>query len=182
MLMQNDGPVIWYILHTITYNIEYKQATILEKNILLLCLKYFANIIPCNKCKKFYYYLYKNYNPINNIFYNKTIDWGISIHNTVNLKLNKPIKEKEYVDNIYKNKNIDNDKIINFLIKNLYSNRINILDTIKFITCFQYLYPDDKLKLKFIMINNKSSLLSKSNKFKYREELINKYREILIIK
>lgn len=179
--MQKEGPILWEILHTTSFYIEQKKPSIFEKKTISLFFRYFLDIIPCNKCKKYYYYLHLNYNPIYNINDNKIIDWSISIHNTVNVKLNKEIKKKEYVENIYKNKSINNILIINYLIRLFYNHKIDIFKLIRFVNCFQYIYPDNDFKEKFIYVNNYNNLLLNSYKFKHKSMLVSKYKELINI-
>ena len=51
MLMNKNGPILWYILHTLTYNFIDNE---LNRIYLYQTLKMFHHLIPCKKCKKFY--------------------------------------------------------------------------------------------------------------------------------
>ena len=109
------GPSTWLYLHTIAYNYP-SNPTIEDMN------KYkilFNNLIlPCKECQIEYNNLLKQYPIENNLLSNKHINnWLIDIHNKVNKRLNKPLKNyKDMVDFVTNGIQPKYD-IINIIIK-----------------------------------------------------------------
>lgn len=177
MLMLKNGPILWYILHTLTYNFINNN---LNQLYLYYTLEMFHILIPCKKCKRFYIKFFNNFNPHNDIKHNNSINWAISLHNTVNKKLNKPILTKTEIDRIYLNKEIDNEKILNYLIYSFNTARIDTSNLVMFITSYQMIYPCSKLKLNFIKKNFENNNLIKSRySFKYQQKLIEEYKNLI---
>lgn len=177
MLMETEGPKLWYILHSLAYN--YDNNNEYDKLYVYQFLRLFKNLIPCKKCKKFYINFIKKYDPYIYIKENNTIDWTISLHNTVNIKNSKTEMFKKDVDEIYLNKKIDNNIILNYLTYCFYSRRIDNNELIKFLYVYQNIYPSSEIRYKIIKINlNQNLLIDSLYSFKKLNKLIEEYKKL----
>ena len=175
--MESEGPKLWYILHSLVYNYDINNEY--HKLYVYQFLKLFKNLIPCNKCKKFYINFIKKYDPYIHIKENNLVNWSISLHNTVNSKKNKEQMNKIDIDKIYLNKKIDNNIILNYLADCFYSRRIDNNELVKFIYIYQNIYPFEELRYKIIKINIEENLLIESlYSFKKLNKLIEKYKNL----
>lgn len=95
------GPSTWLYLHTVT--LTYPDNPSYQDK--LKYINFFNNIIlPCEECEKDFKLLLKKHPIEHNVSSkNKLIHWLIKIHNIVNVKLNKPIRNYndmiEFVNN-----------------------------------------------------------------------------------
>ena len=123
------GPLIWNLLHTISYISPNNYTLELKKNYFYFFNYIIPTILPCPICKKHYLKQLRD-NPINNHLYSKDmlIKWVINIHNGVNLKNKKKIFLINDVNEIYENKiNINKIYKLIFYLKNrLQYGKINL--------------------------------------------------------
>jgi len=144
------GPPLWYLIHTITYNYS-KNPSEYEK---YTYYKFFFYCVPeliiCTICRKHYIKFLKNVNLKTHL--NRRCDlisYFVSLHNTVNKRLNKKIFSKDEVNVIYKNK-VDLDKILKYIESIYFYNNFKYL---KFIKILILILPNRKFSLKLINLN-----------------------------
>ena len=109
------GPLIWNLLHTISYVSPNYYDLQIKKNYFYFFYNIIPSILPCPICQRHYLKELRN-NPLHLHLNSKEelIKWIIHIHNLVNIKNKKKIFNREEVDEIYKNK-INIDKIYKLL-------------------------------------------------------------------
>jgi len=109
------GPLIWNLLHTISYVSPNYYDLQIKKNYFYFFNNIIPSILPCPICQRHYLKQLRN-NPLHLNLNSKEelIKWIINIHNLVNIKNKKKIFNREEVDEIYQNK-INIDKIYKLL-------------------------------------------------------------------
>ena len=142
------GSGLWTTLHSITLNYPElpTHKNIQEHRNFLHSL---GKILPCPGCVQEYNkYISKNPPALHDkeLF----VEWMIDLHNDINRRLNKKIRSKEYVLNLYKNKYSTNILSL-FSFNNNFYNPVNILVLliIIIIGLIFYLYKK-KLLFKYI--------------------------------
>ena len=114
------GPLIWNLLHTISYVSPNYYDLQIKKNYFYFFNNIIPSILPCPICQRHYLKQLRN-NPLHLNLNSKEelIKWIINIHNLVNIKNKKKIFNREEVDEIYQNKiNIDKIYKLLFYLKN----------------------------------------------------------------
>jgi hypothetical protein len=109
------GPGIWYIIHTLAFNAvnnSKKEAYIIMINSLCdnficdICKIHFKKFIDNYDLKKYWHI--KNHD--NDIGFFK---WSWELHNSVNIKINKPILKFDEAYKLYQNNTCQNCEISN---------------------------------------------------------------------
>jgi len=139
------GPGIWTTLHSIT--LTYPEAPthkdIQEHRNFLHSV---GKVLPCPGCRiEYNKWIARNPPALHSrdVF----VDWMIDLHNDINKRLNKKVRSKEYVINLYKN--MYSPSILSlFSLNNNWSNPVNIavLLILIIIGVIIYLYKTKKLK------------------------------------
>jgi hypothetical protein len=97
------GPDAWSLFHTMSFNypLDPKQC---DKDDYKSFFKTLTNILPCNICRKSYSFFYEKF-PIDEYLddRNGVVFWLFTLHNIVNLKLDKPTAELKDVVLKYEN-------------------------------------------------------------------------------
>ena len=137
------GPLLWFTLHTLSFNYPEKPNYV-EKQQHLLFFESLKSLLPCSICRNHYKdFLQKQ--PISPYLDNKNSlkRWVLDCHNNVNKLSSKKIWTLKELDNYYNNiyNNKENFKC-NFITKNKqnkkfqYNSISNILILILFIIIF----------------------------------------------
>lgn len=102
--MKNNkwGPVTWALMHTIACKINPKFF-LSYKNDLIKLIKIICSSLPCEYCASHATRLLNNYNYSIIKTHQDFKRWLWELHNIVNIKLNKPEKDKHIIDNYYNN-------------------------------------------------------------------------------
>jgi hypothetical protein len=117
------GPGLWTFIHTIAYAFP-EMATAKDREESTAFLYTLRNVIPCPGCQE-EYSKYISVNPPDLITKDRFIDWTIELHNDVNGRLNKKIRSREWVDNLYENK-YSASLMSLFSLNNNWNNPINL--------------------------------------------------------
>jgi hypothetical protein len=104
------GPVLWYIINSITFNYNIRPND-LDKEHYLLFFNSLKNIIPCNICQK-HYSDFLNSNPLEAYLESrdKLIEWVLKCHNNVNSLSNKKIFTIGEINDLSKTELYTNEK------------------------------------------------------------------------
>ena len=132
------GPGLWTTLHSIT--LAYPELptykNIQEHRNFIISL---GNVLPCPGCQiEYKKYISKNPPVLHNK--NAFIQWMIDLHNNVNTRLNKKIRNENYVLNLYKNKYSESILSL-FSFNNNWSHPVNLLVfliILCILSCFVY--------------------------------------------
>ena len=116
------GPHAWFFLHTITLNYPNNPTREdIENN--KKFIKYFGDIIPCDKCKKNFKIHLKELPLTDKVLKNKKsfINWMVEMHNKVNIINNKKkMSVSKFIKNYTQIYNSDNTNKGNSLFNNFY--------------------------------------------------------------
>lgn len=95
------GPHAWFLLHTISFSYP-DHPNQYEKNNMHRFIEGFSNVIPCIICRNHFIQNLKNY-PIEKHLHSRDalVNWMINIHNVVNKKLGKPIRDSKDIIHQY---------------------------------------------------------------------------------
>jgi hypothetical protein len=167
------GPTYWEFLHSISI-LYPTNPSILDKEMLLLLLKSFGDVIPCPICSNHYKENLKSF-PVNDKLNSKNefIKWVIDFHNIVNKMLGKKILSLEEglikVDLFEKNNIIHQiDNILKYAIHALPEKIIIQINKKKnfqnFVKSSMYLANLQKNKINF-NFNNRTTYQKTHKKF-----------------
>ena len=110
IITKNDwGPAIWMMIHFFAYNLKERNIPIYFKFIMSL-----TYLLPCEECKK---HMRNNLKTLPLIIdrnsNNQSIfDWSFRFHNAVNSQTGKRQIEKKSIENMYKDKIVQNYEYI----------------------------------------------------------------------
>lgn len=99
------GNHIWYFMHCLAEKIK-SEYFLEEKNNIIDIIKKISNNLPCPECSDHANTLLKKYNFKNINDKNQLKKFLYEFHNSINIKLNKPVFNYELLDETYKNSNI----------------------------------------------------------------------------
>lgn len=141
------GPNIWYLLHTITYNIPDDNYFIKYSSYYVMFFNSLKQILPCPICRGHLKQL-MNKNDINNCkTKNDLIEWCINRHNDVNKKLSKTTLNRNNIDNLYKTIDIKRViKAIDLLVFN-FQYRFPINHYKDFFNSLRVVFPNETIRL-----------------------------------
>ena len=117
------GPGLWTTLHsiTLTYPAAPTHKDIQEHRNFLHSL---GKVLPCPGCRQDFNKWIAS-NPPKLHTQEVFVEWMIDLHNSVNKRLDKKVRSKEYVLNLYNNKY--NSSILSlFSLNNNWSNPVNL--------------------------------------------------------
>ena len=100
------GPYVWYVIHTIFYNIPDDDYFITNRKVYLSFIKSLNSIIPCPICRSHFHTLLKKDDLKRCETKDDIINWSIDKHNLVNTRLKKKSLLRKDSDIIYENINI----------------------------------------------------------------------------
>ena len=147
-MTEHWGRPLWYLIHTITYNYS-KKPSEYEKYVYYKFFSYIPDLILCTYCKRHYYKFISRLDI--KLHINKKTDlinYFISLHNSINLRLKKKIISRTEANSLYKNCNTEYIlkyiKTIFFMNKNKYKQFIKLLILV---------FPNKHLSSKLISYN-----------------------------
>lgn len=168
------GPIIWYLLHIITYyipNDEYFNKYKVYYYLFFITLK---KIIPCPVCRGHYNQLL-NENDITKCK-NKDdiIEWCINAHNEVNKRLSKQLLIREQINELYTN-NIDLKKFIKSIdiLTFNFQYRFPINYYRDFFNSLRFVFPIEKIRILY-----QKGMAENSIKVRTHRDLINWYMQL----
>lgn len=127
------GPFVWYLIHSISYNIDDDEYFTTHKKNYINLMNSLKFIIPCPICRG-HYSKHFNKSKISDCnTKDEFIEWTVKIHNLTNKKLKKKEYKLENFNNNYKD--INKKKIL------------KALDILAM--NFQFKYPVNKYKMFF---------------------------------
>ena len=102
MKNNNWGPVTWALMHTIVCKVNPKYFKAYKHDLINL-IKTICSSLPCEYCASHASRLLKNYNYSIIKTHKDFKRWLWEFHNIINIKLNKPEKDKNIINNYYNN-------------------------------------------------------------------------------
>lgn len=140
------GPYVWYVIHTIFYNIPDDDYFITNKTVYLNFIKSLNSIIPCPICRSHLHTLLKKNDLKECNTKEDIINWAIAKHNLVNIRLNKKSFLRKDCDILYQNINISHFLHgIDILTYN-YQQTIPIKQYTTLFNSFKIILPGNELK------------------------------------
>lgn len=94
------GPITWAYLHLLTF-LYPSKPTEKDKAQIKKNFQDVAESLPCENCKSHFSEELKNIDKHNNSM-NQLSQWLVEVHNSVNKRLNKPLKNYKDVAKLYK--------------------------------------------------------------------------------
>ena len=170
------GPLAWHLIHNFTLHSKNNED-------MIIMIKTFGYILPCQTCKKHYNYLINDIYIIDeNASKKRIIKYLYEIHNLINSTLEK--KKFNFNKSLEVNEKIDNDKFI-YLFIIFYSKLpyINMsfhdFDKIyNFFISFSKNYPSKVIRNKFKSILETNSFKKAETPLSFRKWFIEEFKKI----
>mgnify|MGYP001169143812 CR=1 FL=1 len=161
------GPIIWYLIHIITYGIPNDEYFKNYSNYYFQFFHSLKKIIPCPICRKHLGKMINNNDLLKCSTKEEIIIWCIDIHNQVNKRLSKSQITKDEIDKLYSTVNLN--KLIksidiltyNFQMRfpiNCYKNFFDSLRIVFPIESIRLLYQEG-MKQNNIKVRNHNDLI-----------------------